>query len=694
MRFCHLEEIGRDEHNGNARLSSHVCVFVCVCVCVCDRVPLKVNKLTSTTAQFPMDYFALPFCEPEGGLKSDDMILGEWLTGDRIESTPYILRFKEDMYCEKVCVSNLGRAEARDLAPNKVINAVRKDYHINFVLDNLSAASKLEDEATITTRYWGGVPIGFKDKVTTRTQKSHIYNHFNFEVWYHREDDVDPKKSNKKKKEKYHIVRFLVEPLSIRHNLHIDPESGSIVIDNPIESCAFQRSHTSFSMTQKDAKPQEASGKVLFTYDVIWIENGTWGENVAYADRWDVYITMAGAIPALVFWAPFFGSLVLLLLLMVAAVCVLVNMLQLQRSRIAAAAAASIPDPNGMGSFVFRTPAWPLVFSVACGTGAQLLWTAMIQAVLCSMNVVGPSNRGSTLTSLVVLWFSMGGLVGGYVTGWLYASFVGTDDDDNYKSHQVVAAQVLSFPGLVYVCFLVYQFLAMVRSSTAQIPLVTHVVLLVMWFGVMAPCAFFGERLACRRGVVRFPGADRDAERAIPRQPCYANGLFLFLVSTIVPFLEVFVVYYFLLEAFWRYEYFGAFGALLAVMTVCWTTSAVTSLLFCQLQLQYEDYRWWWRAFANGGAFSVNIFLYSLVYYRQLGSDSWLTLLVFVGFMLLFSVAILLMGGYLSVMTSLWFNRKMYLFSVDEPASEGDLLLNDIDDDEEGLTGDESGPSA
>merc|ERR1719223_647215 len=126
-----------------------------------DPVKLKVNKMTSRKTLLPIDYYGLPFCQPAGGPKMDNENLGEFLGGDRIESSPYLLKMKIDMYCEQLCIQNIGNDEQRGIAPNKVIKAIRREYHNNWIVDNLSAASIVEDDDTITTRYWQGFPVGF-----------------------------------------------------------------------------------------------------------------------------------------------------------------------------------------------------------------------------------------------------------------------------------------------------------------------------------------------------------------------------------------------------------------------------------------------------------------------------------------------------------------------------------------------------
>merc|ERR1719261_1281554 len=85
-----------------------------------ETVKLKVNKMTSSKTLLPVDYYRLPFCQPRGGPKMDNENLGEFLAGDRIESSSYVLKMKTEMYCQQLCVTNLGRGEQRGMTPNKV----------------------------------------------------------------------------------------------------------------------------------------------------------------------------------------------------------------------------------------------------------------------------------------------------------------------------------------------------------------------------------------------------------------------------------------------------------------------------------------------------------------------------------------------------------------------------------------------
>jgi hypothetical protein len=54
-----------------------------------EKVELKVNKLTSVHTQLPYDYYSHKFCKPHGGVKTTAENLGEFLSGDRIENSPF-----------------------------------------------------------------------------------------------------------------------------------------------------------------------------------------------------------------------------------------------------------------------------------------------------------------------------------------------------------------------------------------------------------------------------------------------------------------------------------------------------------------------------------------------------------------------------------------------------------------------------
>ena len=63
--------------------------------------------------------------------------LGELLSGDSIESSPYELYMKKDEFCKVLCEVNLDKKDVEHFK-----NMVKEDYHHNWIIDNLPAATR------------------------------------------------------------------------------------------------------------------------------------------------------------------------------------------------------------------------------------------------------------------------------------------------------------------------------------------------------------------------------------------------------------------------------------------------------------------------------------------------------------------------------------------------------------------------
>ena len=346
----------------------------------------------------------------------DHQNLGQFLSGDRIESSPYLLRMKTEMYCEQLCITNLGRAEQPSVTPNKFVKAIRKQYHNNWIVDNLPSASKLENESSLQTKYWQGFPVGF---ISETDLKAYVYNHVNIEIEYH---EVEGMKGD------YRIVRFTVEPFSIAHEIE-DTDKNSAVdeilndnhltiktkIKNPIPSCnpnMIERDHTDYSMIA-EVNPQPAAGFVLFTYDVTWKAN----PDLHWASRWDIYLSMDHAIPAKVHWLSIANSMVIVLVLSAMVVAILVRSLHRDINRYNKVAMDEEARADELEEYgwklvhadVFRPPSFsPMLLSVACGTGAQVLFMSLLTIFFSSLGFMNPARRGHLLLGEIMFYVFMG----------------------------------------------------------------------------------------------------------------------------------------------------------------------------------------------------------------------------------------------------------------------------------------------
>lgn len=582
--------------------------------------------------------------------------LGEFLAGDRIESSPYRLQMKTEMYCEQLCITNLGRGEQRGVTPNKVVKTIRRNYHNNWIVDNLPAASKAEDDTTVTTRYWQGFPVGYVDP---DTKMAYINNHVNIEIMYHAvETEVD----------KYRIVRFTVEPFSIKHAF--EPAEDDVAgddfvvakITNPIASCDPKNKkkpvHTDFDMiTTVGREPQEASGKVLFTYDVTWVEN----KELQWASRWDVYLSMDNAIPARVHWFSILNSLIIVAVLSGMIVAILVRNLRRDFARYNRLATdeEKAEDLEEFGwklvhADVFRPPSFsPMLLAVMCGTGAQLLCMAFLAIVFSALGFLSPANRGALLMAELLLYVLMG-WVAGYVTARLYKTFKG-------KSwQQATTLAALGYPGIAFAFFFLMDLLALAERSTDAVPFTTMIVLLVLWFGISTPLVFFGAYFGYKQDAIEFPVNTSNIPRQIPDQPWFMGIPFTLAIGGILPFGACFVELYFILASVWMDQYYYVFGFLMIVFFILVVTCAEITVLFCYFQLCAENYHWWWRSFATAGSTALYVFFYSFVYFKQLEAGTFATYVLYFGYMALMSFGLFMMTGCIGVGSSLWFNKVIF----------------------------------
>jgi transmembrane 9 superfamily protein 2/4 len=609
-----------------------------------------------------VEYYRLPFCSPEEGVKMDHENLGEFLTGDRIENSPYRIEMKKDMFCEQVCISNLGRVESKGVSPNKVVRAIRKDYHNNWIVDNLPSASKTEDEKNSYTRYFHGFPIGF---VASDDKKAYINNHVNIELEYHEVEGIDTGSKE------YRIVRFTVEPFSIRHDFSPifssddDQKSDNdtnrkATIKNPIPSCDYKNSnrrHTNYYMVTKIGPgPQPASGKVLFTYDVKWTEN----KEVSWASRWDIYLNMDNGIPSKVHWLSISNSLVIVFVLTSMIAAILVRNLRRDYDRYARVPTdeEKSEDQEEFGwklvhADIFRPPKHPMMLAVGIGSGIQLMCMSICTIVIAMMGFLSPARRGSLVMALLILYVLMGGIAG-YSMARMYKTFKGK----SWQKATIVTA--FGFPSIAFVVFFVMNLLAVSKQSSDAVPFTRMIILLLLWFGISTPLVFVGAYFGFKRDAIEFPVNTSNIPRQIPDQPWFMSLFFTVAIGGVMPFGACFLELFFIMSSMWMDQYYYVFGFLFLTFAILLLTCAEITVLFNYFQICGEDYRWWWRSFITGGASAFYVFAYSFHYFKQLQSNSPATYVLYFGYMALISFGLFLVTGAVGLLSSLWFNKKIF----------------------------------
>jgi len=611
-----------------------------------DEVPLKVNALTSIHTQLPKDYYRMPFCQPEGGPKMASENLGEFLTGNKVQNSPYTVNMLREVYCQMLCQIELTKLEARNLKMH-----IRYGYHNNWIIDNLpSAAVGRMDTGLKQKHYAGGFPIGFIDAASAEKNDAYVYNHMNINIDFHRPEKDDG----------YRVVGFAVEPMSLNHAFLGGYDWDGISSEGFTKGLATCQENTHLDRSQVSANQIVEEGqKIMYTYDVIWKES-----TVAWSSRWDVYLTEDNMIPPQVHWYSITNSILVVLFLSLLIVSILVR--NLRRDIAGYNAVASLTederdeevDESGwklVHADVFRPPsAHPMLYCVFMGSGSQIAITGFFSIVLSAVGFVNPARRGSLMIATLLLYTLCGSLAG-YVSSRLYKAFRGR----SWQRCTFFTATL--FPGTVFSVFIFFNIILAFFHSSGSVPFVDVVIVAAMWCCISIPMVFLGAYFGYKAESFSFPTVTSTIARAIPPPSLALKPEVSMCLAGLIPFAASYVELFFIMTSLWMDQYYYVFGFTLMVYTILLVTCAEVTVLLCYYQLCSENHRWWWFSFFTAGSSSFYVFIYSAFWFKSLeASKLFITYLLYFGYMAIICLAIFLITGMVGSMSCLWFTRKVF----------------------------------
>jgi transmembrane 9 superfamily protein 2/4 len=560
--------------------------------------------------------------------------LGEFLTGDRIENSPYQIFMKHDEYCKVLCQQTLTSKDAQAFK-----HQINGGYHHNWIIDNLPAASVIDTEQYILTSYSRGFPVGYFDE----DRNHYLYNHVNIILKYH---EVGP--------DAFRVVGFYVEPFSVKH-MFVNGQSwdGDFQALPPLATCSKSEPMDLESIYEEQLIE---AGKILFTYAVIWKPS-----NIKWASRWDIYLSMDNAVPDKVHWFSIVNSMLIVVFLSGMVGMILVRNLRRDITRYnripTEEEKAEEREESGwklVHADVFRPPSTsPLMFCVFVGTGMQLLSMAIITTFFAAVGFLSPANRGSLMIAMLLLYVVMGAFAG-YHAANLYKTF------DGKQWQRCTMLTAFFYPGICFIIFLILDVSMASISSTGAIPVLSMVALLALWFGISVPLVFLGAYIGFRKEKIEFPTRSSNIPRQIPDQPWYLSTPFTMVVGGILPFGACFVELFFILSSLWMDQYYYVFGFLLLVFVILVITCAEITMVLIYFQLCSEDYRWWWRSFLTSGATALYVLLYSAFYFSKLESNLAITYILYFSYMSMLCLGMFLLTGVIGYLSALWFTKKIY----------------------------------
>lgn len=601
------------------------------------KLDVMANKLVSPKNKLPYDFYSLPFCgsESKKDHKSKPVNLGQVLMGDRMKPTDYEINMKENVQCKILCTKELSSDDVKILKKR-----IEQEYAVRLNLDNMPIVIKGQTRSN-REAYRFGYDIGDVD-----TNGRHLLNnHLRFKVFYNDPKSTDPNAINAladfevDSNPGYRIVGFEVETYSVDHKLD---ESGKLTN----ATCPVANS--------LDAMDIQPGAKVTYSYDVEFIES-----DMRWATRWDKLLETSSELKQIQ-WFSIINSLMISLFLTALVGTVLLRTVLRDFSRYNALEEDDDEDVTGwklVHGDVFRTPKYPVLLSIFCGSGMQTLWMTSIILFFALLGFLSPAYRGGLITTMLSLWV-LASSVNGYASARVYSSF---ENSSNRKL--VTLGSSFLFPGLTFTLFFVLNLFVWGSGSSGAVPFPTLILLLFMWFGISVPLVFAGAYMGYKTKPYEFPTRTNQIPRQIPASPFnIPQGLYVILAG-VLPFGTVFMELVFILNSIWQNQILYLFGMLSIVFLILVVTCAEMSIVFTYLTLAAERWTWWWQAFGGSASSGLYMFLYSVYYIGSQAAIDHMPLvstMMFVTYSTVVSVAFALMCGSVGFFSSFWFVRKIY----------------------------------
>ncbi|KAI8929450.1 hypothetical protein BC831DRAFT_443656 [Entophlyctis helioformis] len=577
------------------------------------KLELLVNTLSSPETVIPYDYYfsRFHFCTPADGPKAQSESLGAILFGDRLFTSPFELRMAENVTCQTLCSPTIPSEDAAFIN-----EAIMERYMLNWVVDGLPAASKLNDE---TDHY---STIGFPLGSLTTENKPVFNNHYDIYISYHAET-----------KDKHRVVGVRVAPVSIKSK---DKQND-----------CKQRPPKSLMVLKDD--PNEST-HVTFSYSVYWVPSTTqWGT------RWDHYLYTADSK---IHWFSIINSATVVFLLTGMVLMILLRALRRDIARYNEIEAQDdVQEEFGwkiVHGDVFRSPPLRMLLSVLIGNGAQLALMSAVTVGFAALGFLSPSSRGS-LTTVMLVFYVLFGSVAGYTSARFYKFFGG----EAWRQNVLLAAFLL--PGIIFAIFVVLNFFLIGAESSGAVPFSTMFFLLAMWLLVSAPLCLIGAYFGFKKAKMEVPVRTNQIPRQVPEQPAYLKLLPSILLGGILPFGAVFIELNFIMSSIWSNRVYYVFGFLMLVLLILGLTCSLVSILICYFQLCAENYHWWWRSFLSSASAGIYMFLYGIFYYvNRLDVHGPAATTLYFGWTLVMSVLFSILTGTAGFVAAFYFVRKIY----------------------------------
>ncbi|GMT32006.1 hypothetical protein PFISCL1PPCAC_23303, partial [Pristionchus fissidentatus] len=517
-----------------------------------DKVPVYVNKVGPyDNPHETYHYYSLPLCRPEK-IVHHSLSLGQVLDGDRMADSAFDLKFDKPSSFVSLC----GKQRLSAVDVGALVEAIEKMYYAELIIDDLKVHHFLGSVLEAT--------------VFPHEHRVFLYTHYELEV-EHNEGHVIS----------VHIRMNRSSLLQLQHDQPADVNIGYSV--NWTRTTRAQISSSSSSSSSLSA---------FFS-----------------ASR-------SGAVH----WLSIANSLLLTSILVLTVGVITASAVRRDLTRYNRLGGSEEADEyedlvldNGwktVAGDVFRPPKCPILLSATLGAGAQLLTLAVALLLIGTTQVVAVHNHG-LLHSLCVVIYALTSGVAGYVSAYKYQEL----DGKRWIANINVTSVAFIAPLSTAWCF--SNTVAWTYGSTQALPWTTVVALVAIWALVGYPLTVIGGLLG--RSVRAAKGSSapfrtRTIARELPRETCSRSTPIQALIGGLLPFSAIAVELSYIYSTMWGRETYTLYPVIAIVFCILIVVTACCSIGLTYMQLNAENYHWWWRSVLIGGSVSLYMFIYGIVF--------------------------------------------------------------------------------
>ena len=597
-----------------------------------ENITMISGTVNSFRTQIPYDLYYLDICPP------DDKILvstnlGERLLSGKSYQTEYELSINQKKKCEILCYKKISKSAFRRLD-----NLIRKEYFINYYLDNLPVglAHTEYNINTIKLKYNTGIPLGFIKK-----NKTYIHNYYKIIIQLNKVNITKIKNKNRDFDEDniinetgYDIIGFNIEPYSIKIN----------------ESTACNIRKIISSNTEYEHQILNLKEKILFTYDTYYYYTDT-----KYEERYNKYYSGDKYIHT---YSAYISGIIIFILFSILSYIYFRSIkseIEIHNDKVASEESINEYGWRNIAFDVFRRPYKSDILASFVGTGIQLLITIIYSLFIVSLGIVYPKNGGSYFILLITVYIFLS-LVSGYFSARFYKMIHGL----NWLKVAILTAIIFPFIFILLITYtnLIYWF----EDSTTYIQFKNFFSLFILWILGIIPLVFIGTMIGLSQKRIQFPCEVNPVPGILLRNeyPWYLRIRYAWFLTGFPPFFAVFVELFYIMDSLWKQNFYALSKYLLISSIILTITSSQIGVLFTYLNLCKGDYRWWWKSFLVSASPGIYIIIFSVFYLFKMKFLQFSSILIYLNFMTLFSIIISLICGTSGLLLTFIFLINIY----------------------------------